>query len=75
MSLRRKSLIVCMVAKPNEKRGRNMIEKLRLFLFSLLTLLIDCSGADVTAMQAMNTDTDADLDYNIPGYPVVATYL
>lgn len=43
-----------------------MIEFLRRFFISLLFLLRDNSGVDVTAMDPMNSDTDSDLDYNVP---------
>ena len=43
-----------------------MFEKLRLFFSNLLFLLKDTHGASVTAMSAMNSDTDSDLDYNVP---------
>lgn len=43
-----------------------MLEYLRKFYSNLLFLLKDNQGTDVVAMQAMNTDSDADLDYNIP---------
>jgi len=42
------------------------MESFRKLFLSLFSLLGSMSGTDVTAMVAMNTDSDADLDYNIP---------
>ena len=45
-----------------------MIEKIKKFFsfFTLVTLLGGVSGANVTAMVSMNSDTDSDLDNNVP---------
>jgi N4-gp56 family major capsid protein len=43
-----------------------MLEILKKYFLSLFLLLRCNQGTDVVAMDPMNTDTDADLDYNIP---------
>jgi N4-gp56 family major capsid protein len=43
-----------------------MFEWLRKFLYSFFLLLTSQEGTDVVAMDPMNVDTDADLDYNVP---------